>query len=120
MPVHAIGSNRHFRHQVGSTHRDTRAGSTAQRDPAYDSVFYRNLLLIEEVTERLSLGVGRNRGRQAYSKAMRTSALNAFTGARPCAGPAMKVVQLWRRAVQADLQDNSITRQGSQAFLAAS
>jgi hypothetical protein len=30
----------------------------------------------------------------------------------------MKVMQFWRRAVQTDLQDDSITRQCSQAFCA--
>ena len=72
------------------------------------------------MTERLSLGIGRNRGRQSHSKAMRTSALNTFACARPCAGSAMEVVQFWRSAVQADLQDNSITGQRSQAFYASS
>ena len=34
--------------------------------------------------------------------------------------PRWQVVQCWRRAVQADLQDNSIARQRSQAFRAPS
>ena len=75
MPVHTRSSNRDFRHEIGSTDGDTFAGNTTQRDPAYDSVLCRNLLLIEELTERFSLGIGRNRGRQSHSKAMRTSAL---------------------------------------------
>src|SRR5256885_1013310 len=49
---------------------------------------------------------------------MRTSWLNTDGCARPCAGPAMGVVQFWRSAVQTDLQDNSITGQRSHAFRA--
>ena len=58
MPVHTIGCNRDFRHQIGSTDGDTVAGSTTQRDPAYDPVFCRNLLVVEELTELLGLGIG--------------------------------------------------------------
>ena len=119
VPVHTIGRDRDFRHQIGSTDCDTFAGRATQRDPADDPVFCRDLLLIEELTERVSLGVGRNRGCQSHSKAKRTSALDAFARARPCARPAMEVVQFWRRAVQTDLQDNSITRQRLQAFCAS-
>src|SRR6266536_6610071 len=51
---------------------------------------------------------------------MRTSALNTFACARPCAGTAMEVVQFRFSAVQADLQDNSIAGQRSQAFYPSS
>src|SRR6266576_1830878 len=51
---------------------------------------------------------------------MRVSVLNTLACARPCAGPAMEVVQLWRSAVQADLQDDSITGQRLQTFYASS
>ncbi len=99
---------------------DTFGGRATQRNPADYSVFCRNLFLIEELTERLSLGIGRDCGRQAHSKAKRTSALNPFACARPCAGPAMEVMQFWRCAVQADLQDNSIPRQRLQTLRAPS
>jgi hypothetical protein len=118
MPVHTIGCNGDFRHEIGSANGDTLAGRATQRNPADYSVFCRNLLLIEELTKRLSLGIGRNRCRKSHSKALRTSALNTFVCARPCAGSAMEVVQLRRSAVQADLQDNSITGQRSQALRA--
>ncbi len=58
MPVHAIGCNGDFRHQIGSTQCDTFGGGATQRNPADDPVLCRNLLLIEELTERLSLGIG--------------------------------------------------------------
>src|ERR1700674_5226367 len=54
MPVDTIGCNGNFRHQIGAANGDTFAGRATQRNPADYSVFWRNLLLIEEVTERLS------------------------------------------------------------------
>src|SRR5580765_3279816 len=51
MPVDAIGCNGNFRDQIGSTHGDTFACNTAQRDPADDSVFCCDLLFIEELTK---------------------------------------------------------------------
>src|SRR5258708_5358777 len=49
MPVHTLGSNGAFRHESGPSHCDTVAGNPPQRDPASDSVFCRNLLLVEEL-----------------------------------------------------------------------
>ena len=120
MPVHTIGRNGDFRHQIGSTDCDSSAGRATQRNPANDSVVCRNLFLIEELPERLSLGIGRNRGRQSHSKTMSPSPLNPFACACPGASPAMQVVQFRRRAVQTDLQHNSIARQRSQALSASS
>ena len=68
MPVHPISGNRNFRHEIGSTDGDTFVGGATQRNPSDDTVFCRNLLLIEELTELFSLGVGRNRGGQPHSK----------------------------------------------------
>jgi hypothetical protein len=120
MPVDTLSSNGNLGHQIGPTECDPFCCRATQRDPADYSVFCSNLLLIEELTELLSLGIGRNRRRKSNSKTLRASSLNTFACARPSAGPAMKVVQFWRGAVQADLQDNSIAGQGSQAFCAAS
>src|ERR1700747_1028910 len=89
MPVHTLGSNGHFRHEIGATNCDTFAGGTTQRDPAYDSVFHRNLLLIEKLTEPLCFSVGRNGRCQPHAKTKRTNALDTFACARPCSGPAM-------------------------------
>src|SRR5258708_32147660 len=119
MPVHTLSGNRNFRYDVGSTDGDTFAGSAAQRDPADDSVFCGNLLLIKELTELLSFGIGRNGRCQTHSKALRTSTLNTFAGSRPCSVPTMEVMQPWCRAIQADLQDDSIAWQSSQAFRAS-
>jgi hypothetical protein len=120
MPVHTLSCNGNFRHEIGSAKRNTFGCRTAQSDPAYDPVFCSNLLLIEELTELLRLGIGGNRGRQAHAKTVRTSALDPFTCARPRAAPTMEIMQLWCSAVQADLQDNSIAGQRSQAFRASS
>src|SRR5258708_40198371 len=109
MPGQTRSSDRYFRPYIGSSNGETFGGRTTVCDPAYDSAFCRNLLLVEELTELFSLGIGRNGRRQSHSKTLRTSAPDAFPCARPCAGPAMEVVQLWRSLIQADLQDNSIT-----------
>jgi hypothetical protein len=53
MPVHTLSCNGNFRHQIGSAKGDTIGCRTAQSDPAYDSVFCGNHLLIEELTELL-------------------------------------------------------------------
>ena len=58
MPVHTIGCDGDFRHSIGSTNCDTFGSRTTQRNPADYSVFCGNVLLIEELTERLSLGIG--------------------------------------------------------------
>src|SRR6201988_1351377 len=118
MPVHTLSSDGHFRHEISSTNCDTFGCKATQRDPAYHAVFCCNSFLVEESTELLSLRIGRNTRRQSHSKTLLASALDAFARARPCSGPAMEVVQPWRGAVQADLQDNSISRQRSQAFRA--
>jgi hypothetical protein len=120
MPVHTLSCDGNFRHKIGSAKGDSFGGGTAQSDPAYDSVLRSNLLLIEELTELLSLGIGGNGGRQAHAKPLRTSALNSFTCPRPRATPAMEVMQFRCSAVQADLQDNSIAGQRCQAFHASS
>jgi hypothetical protein len=83
MPVHALSGNGNFRHEIGPAKGDTFGCRTAQSDPAYDSVFCSNLLLIEELTELLSLGIGGDCGRQAHTKTLRTSSLDPFTRARP-------------------------------------
>jgi len=120
MPVHTLSCNGNFRHKIGSAKGDTFGCRTAQSDPAYYSVFCGNLLLIEELTELLSLGIGGDGCRQAHAKTLRTSALDPFTCARPRAASTMEVMQFWCSAVQADLQDNSIAGQRSQAFHASS
>ena len=116
MPVHSLRCDGNFRHKVGSAQGDTFGCGTAQSNPAYDSIFCGNLLLVEEVTELLSFGIGRDSGRQANAKTLRTSALDPFPRSRPRAAPTMEIVQLRRSAVQADLENNSITGQRSQAF----
>src|SRR2546423_1828680 len=108
MPVHTVSGNRHFGHEIGSTDGKTVTGSTTQRDPAYESVFPRNLLFVEQLTELLGLEIGRNGGCESHSKTLRTSVLNPSSCSRPCARSAVEVVPLWRRAVQTDLQDNPI------------
>src|SRR4051812_46846240 len=57
MPVHTIGCNGDFRHYIGSGYGDTFAGDATQRDSAYDSVFGRNLLVIQELTKCVSVGI---------------------------------------------------------------
>jgi hypothetical protein len=68
VPIYTVSGNRDFRHEIGSSNRDTFAGNSTQSDAAYDSVFCCNLLLVEELTELLSLGIGRNGRRQPHTK----------------------------------------------------
>src|SRR6185369_9144045 len=51
VPVHTIGCDSNFRHQIGSTHGDTFAGRAPQRNSADHPVLGRNPFLIEELTE---------------------------------------------------------------------
>ena len=75
----------------------------AQRYAADDSVFFDDLLRIEEAAELLGLRLGGHGGRQAHPKALPASKLYALPRTRPCASTAMAIVPLRRRAVEADL-----------------
>src|SRR5215213_246972 len=116
MPVHTFSRNRYFRHEIRSSNRHPFFCRTPQRNPAYDSVFFRNLLLVEELTELLGLGLGRHSGCKSYSKPLLTSELNSFSCSHPRSGSAMKVVFIRCRAVEADCQNNSIAGRWSQGF----
>src|SRR5215510_5427055 len=118
MPVDTLSCNRDFRHQIGASNGDTFSRHTPQRDPTYDSVVFRNLFLVEKSTEFLGLGSSRNSRCQSHAKPELPSVLNTFACPRPRPRSAMEVVQFRRRAVQADLQDNPLAGQCSQAFCA--
>src|SRR5262245_29576281 len=116
MPVNTLSRNRDFRYQIGSCNGQTFGGRATQCDPSYESVFSRNLLLVEEFTEFPGFVVCRNSRGQSHSKSLRPGVLNTCSRARPCSRAPMEIVPLWCRAVQTDLQDNSIAGQCSQAF----
>ena len=111
MPVDAVRRNRDFRHQIGASQRDTPRGEAAQRNVADHTILVRDLLGIEEATELLGLGVGRDGRRQPHPKLFRASALDTAPCARPRAPAAMAVVPRGLRAVEADLQGHTIARQ---------
>jgi hypothetical protein len=114
MPEHTLSGDRDFGHQVRSRNRDTFSRSTTQSNPTYDLIFFCNLLLIEEAAKLVGFSVRRNSRCQSHSKSQRTSGLNTFACSTPRAGSAMKVVQVRCRAVEADLQNDSIAWQRAQ------
>ena len=103
MPVHSFRGNRDFGDKIGPAQCDTIRRGAAQSDPANDAILFGNLFPIEEVTEFLSLGITRNRCRESDAKSFCTSALDPFVCSLPCSRPAVQVVPVWSRAVQADL-----------------
>ena len=88
--------------------RNTLIDTTTAAD---HTILVRDLLGIEEATELLGLGVGRDGRRQPHPKLFRASALDTAPCARPRAPAAMAVVPRGLRAVEADLQGHTIARQ---------
>src|SRR6185369_11751075 len=98
--------------------RDALTRRTAQRDPANDAVFFRNLLRIEKLTELFGLGVSRNSCGQPYSEPERTGELNTCSGSCPRSTSAMKIVPIWCCTIETDLQNDPIAWQRSQGVCA--
>src|SRR5690242_13320044 len=103
MPVQAFSRNRDFRHEVASSNRHTFSRDTTQRDAAYDSILFGNLLSIEEVSKLLCLVISRDSRCQSYTKAGSSRALNTLACSRPRSGTAMQIVKIWCGAVETDL-----------------
>jgi len=111
MPIDAVGGYRDFWQQIGACQRNALGGEATQGIAADHPVLLRDLSSIEEMTEFLGLGVGRDGRRQSHSKSFCASALDACQCTRPAAGSAMAVVLRGRRTVEADLQGQTVTRQ---------
>ena len=74
MPVDAVRRDRDFRHQIGTSQRDTPRGEASQRNVADHTVLLRDLLSIEEPAEFLGLDVGRDGRSQSHPKPLRARA----------------------------------------------
>src|SRR5262249_28789759 len=83
---------------------------------ADNSIFNRDIALVEEQAERIGICICGHRCRQPYAEARRSSILNSAHSTRPGTLSPMVVVKLGRRAVETDLQGDPITRQGPKQF----